>query len=396
MNNYPNGPEKYKSISDMNLMEAFDYIQTLSTVPESITEEYEQKKQEELKVIGDFTKRFNPMLLRDYIAKGIFSIEELEVRKLMCRDLLPVLMDYSNIMSHLPDPTQIIPNCRTELAPKSTDVYFFGIPATGKSCILGGLLSSSDRLNYSVLKAGGAYGEALQHYFSKHITPPLSHADWLTTINGYIRDASGNRTNINLIELPGESFAVDIVSQTSNSLSFEQMGTGATQLLQGDNPKEFFLVIDSSKNEVEFQYEVQREREDGSVFYESEKLYLSQQVCIKKFIELLQLPENKKIMKKVKAINFILTKADKISVNAASRNAACFEHIQTIYKNEIEELKEYCIKRGINKATKGHPVLYPCSLGEFYACDIFNFDPTDCNTIINAIERFAPKPIFKF
>lgn len=275
-----------------------------------------------------------------------------------------------------------------------TDVYLFGTPGTGKTCLLMGL-AGADGEGYSLnMKKGpgGPYAAALMEYVAAGLTPGRTYGKFVTTINGHIdrTDKRGKTVhhNINLVEMSGEEFALRIAD--GQEVSLENMGTGATNLLRNKNRKVFFIIVDPSKEKVKVNYIEEVHDADGTLVAQRVRYrYISQLTILNKFVGLFELPENADIMSRVDAIHFIVTKAD-ILGDAKDRLRKASEHLLENYLAPVNHLKSYCrttkrINYSSNKAECYSPKVFTFSLGKFYLGDVFDFDKAETLQIIRTI-----------
>ena len=256
-----------------------------------------------------------------------------------------------------------------------TDVFFFGIPSTGKTCLIMGLLGSTIA-HWSSNVFSGRYASGLDDYRDYGKVPPSTNQDFVALINGTIYDSDNAAVKhpVNLIDMAGETFANKIANNPDCTLTFEDMGEGVPELLQNDNDKVFFIVVDPTRDLVKLQ---------------STGNYVSQANTMKRFVDLFSSDE--KLMRKVKGIHFIVTKADMLDENPAhpdlyKRNDHAKLKLRQ-YRKILNYLKEICkpSKFNINVNSRNLPKLYSFSLGRFYLGGIFEYDPTDSDKIIKVI-----------
>ncbi len=310
------------------------------------------------------------------IDEGLVTDESWETLQLD-RSIFPNIQDY---MREDPD-IQAPAGC--------TDIYLFGTPGTGKTCLLMGLTGANGRgytLNMKV--QGGAYAAALQQYVNAGLTPGSTHGKFVTTINGQVHEENRRGQvlthSINLVEMSGEEFALRIAE--GQGVSLADMGTGATNLLRNENRKVFFIIVDSTKDMVKVEYVEEVKDAEGNVIDERiRKKYISQLGILGKFVSLFELPENQEIMKRVDAIHFVVTKADMLG-DRTVRLERARELLQRRYLGPVEQLKNYCRKtKRINYSTSYKPQVFTFSLGQFYLGDVFKFDSEETIKIIDTI-----------
>lgn len=126
-------------------------------------------------------------LVTRYLDNGVFKKYELIDEGLitddsweklfMDREAYPRLADYQ-----VPDPDLQAPaDC--------TDVYLFGTPGTGKTCLLMGLTGANGNgYSLNMKAAGGPYASALQQYVYAGITPARTFGSFVTVINGTVKE----------------------------------------------------------------------------------------------------------------------------------------------------------------------------------------------------------------
>ena len=310
------------------------------------------------------------------IDEGLVTDESWETLQLD-RDLFPNIQDYQREDPNIQAPA----DC--------TDIYLFGTPGTGKTCLLMGLTGANGQgytLNMRV--QGGPYASALQQYVNAGITPGRTFGRFVTTINGQVNETTrrGNIVShrINLVEMSGEEFALRIAG--NQDVAFTNMGVGATNLLANANRKVFFIIVDSTKDMVKVEYVEEVKDAEGNVIDERiRKKYISQLDILNKFVSLFELPENQEIMKRVDAIHFVVTKADMLGDRTVRLDRAR-DLLKTKYAGPVEQLKNYCRQtKRINYSTGYKPQVFTFSLGQFFLGDVFKFDTSETIKIVDTI-----------
>lgn len=268
-----------------------------------------------------------------------------------------------------------------------TDVFMFGIPSTGKTCIIMGLLGASS-FDWNSKRFGGDYASQLNEYLDAGMTPNSTIGDFVTLIEGSITDENNENIShpINLIDMAGEAFADKIAANPDGKVSFEDMGIGATKLLSSNNDKVFFIIVDPTVEVVKKERRVRLTDPEGNVYYELAQVSVQQKSTVKKLVDLFTLEENKHIMRRVKAIHFIVTKSDMLDVEG-DRDEVAQSRIKQKYSQPLNTLKRICSEKqfAINVRSGYLPKLYTFSLGQFYLGGVYDYDPSDANKIINVI-----------
>lgn len=295
----------------------------------------------------------------------------------------------TNIENDLPDMAQAIASSTPECKEGFTDVYFFGIPSTGKTCVLMGLTRSRS-LQINLASGGGDYVVALQQYTDVGVAVPRTPGNFVTTLESSIREKEAKEVHrVNLVEMAGEDFATNIVNNPNHIYTFEDMGKGATQLMKNDNHKVFFLIIDPTVDKLRFTHEVSDgfDEETGLPLSRIENLLVNQRALMQKLVNLFQDPSNSEIMKKVDAIHIIMTKADLLGDNIEREEKAKQIFYEKYADDILDPLYQLCKEYNINTNTHYYPKLYTYSLGTFYVGGYYEYDPTDSDRLVKAIKN---------
>lgn len=379
--------EKIKRSHDLYQVNDYRNDHPDSLFKNDIESVYYQLRDDELMKMKATPSDYSRDSVDKLISTNIFTVWELIDEELMTEESWDKLLLDRECFPNIQDFQVENPNIQ---APENcTDVYLFGTPGTGKTCLLMGLTGANGSgYTINMRTNGGPYAAALQQYVNEGITPGHTFGKFVTTINGEVKeeDKHGNVIyhRINFVEMSGEEFALGIADH--KKVAFADMGTGATNLLQNSNRKVFFIIVDSTKPRVKVEYlEDVRDAEGNLIGQNIRKKYVSQLDIMNKFVSLFELPENQEIMSRVDAIHFVATKADMLG-DSTTRLAKARELLLSTYQGPIEQLKNYCRRtKRINYSTNYNPQVFTFSLGRFYLGDVFNFDKTETLKIIDTI-----------
>lgn len=255
----------------------------------------------------------------------------------------------------------------------NTDVFFFGVPGSGKSCVLAGLMAQTGNLGFSFDPrgngGGGNYAIELRNYARRSMLPPKTDDLYIQVIDAEINDEQNRLHKLSLIEMAGERTAA--FAAIENPENLEDLGPGAAQLLSNDNNKVLFFVIDPT-NEKNIR-----------VSEDSDQWYMQSDVlnCISSLLS-----KNKSLMKKIVAIHVILTKSDTLGEYVDSTT---LQQVLTTqgYSAVLGDLKKICEKYNINKQTGFQVGIYPFCVGKFMPGDVYTFDDTDSLKILRVIQK---------
>lgn len=255
----------------------------------------------------------------------------------------------------------------------NTDVYFFGVSGSGKTCVLAGLMSLTGQLGFKFDPrgpgGGGNYAMELRNYARTSMLPPQTDQNYIQVIDGEINDEDNHLHKISLIEMSGEKTA--LFAAIENATDLADLGPGASGLLSNDNNKVIFFVIDPTN-------EKNVEMGQGSQQWVMQSDVLN---CVSSLLS-----KNKGLMKKVVAIHVILTKSDTLG-DYVDRDVIQEVLNSQGYQAVLEDIKGICEQYNINKQTGFHVGLYPFCVGKFMPGDVYTFDNTDSLKILRVIQK---------
>lgn len=354
-------------------------------------------KQGEIAAMHNNPNNYEVSRLMKLLNDGIATERELIKANVITDNILKILRN-PNINIDLPDIEKAIENSRAECSEGYTDVYFFGVPSTGKTCVLMGL-SRAESLTIDTATGGGEYASALQEYTDAGVTVKRTPGTFVTTLDATICSPTNSNLShkVNLVEMSGEEFAFQIAKNEDGVFSFEDMGTGATRLLMNGNKKVFFLIIDPTVDVIHIEREIVDgyDEETGKPIKRIEYAAANQRTIIQKMVDLFGKDENRDIMKNVDSIHIILTKADTLG-NIIEREDKAYNLFKVKYSHDILKPKflDLCKECNINSNTEFFPKLYTFSLGDFYVGGFYEYHPSDSNKLVTAIMN-GTRPIRK-
>lgn len=343
----------------------------------------EELKNEKLKAIKAHLGQYTLYDYREWTAPGgIFTDADFIAAGIVTRESLKAL--------EVPETERDLNLSKTnyDCPAGCTDVYFLGIPNTGKTCILMGLLNTDGKhLDWDHFRFGGDYGCELQKLCDKWVTPMSTLGDFATLFTGAITDYEDESIihPVNLIEMAGEAFALKIAQNKDAKVTISDLGDGIPQMLSNPNDKIFFIVIDPTSDDAKCK---KRMEVDGKT--ELVEIAVPQKATLTKFCDLLSAKENKEIMRKVRGLYIITAKADRLGT-PEEREAKSVKIVTGRYSQSVEKLKKLCHPNiyDLNALTNNEIRVFPFSLGNFYLGNSFKYDPADSERIIRIISRLA-------
>lgn len=309
-----------------------------------------------------------------------------------------------------PDELKLIVETNFESAPNNTDVYFWGVPGSGKSTVLAGLLNVGKvgPLYLEILTqgvhAGYPYARLLKNYLNNKLFPASTRtrnakgnpfADpandsldngindkFIQIIDAKLEVGDGSEHLLSIIEMPGErtlEFAgatvVDPAGAPAPGKAFKKLddllGRGTTQLFMNANRKVFFFVIDPNPKK---QFEID---------YRGTTVKVDQAGVLNALIQFLKHVPG--LAEKVDAVHVILSKSD---VLENPNDPECIEEkVLDGYRDVIEGLGKLCdAARGNINAQCGHrPHLFTFSLGKVYPGNMNQYKNDDAIKMLKVI-----------
>lgn len=352
---------------------AFTAKHPYSEYREEADRRIQQMKGDLLTDMKRYPFKYNRQMMYDYISTNALTMNDLV-------DMSDTLTDraYSHIKRYptLQDEQRALPVSRLENPTSeegNTDVYFFGVSGSGKTCVLAGLMSLTGQLGFRFDPkgpgGGGNYAMDLRNYARTSMLPPGTDQNYIQVIDCEINDENNRQHKISLIEMSGEKTAV--FAAMDNPTSLDDLGPGAAGLLSNNNNKVIFFVIDPTNEK-----DVRMGNESNQWVMQSDVLN-----CVSSLLS-----KNRGLMKKVVAIHVILTKSDTLG-DYVDR-----EVIQDVlnsqgYQAVLEDIRGICEQYDINKQTGFHVGLYPFCVGKFMPGDVYTFDQTDSLKILRVIQK---------
>lgn len=328
----------------------------------------EEKRVEVLEGIKKNSNQFFPGQIKEFIDNGILTKDDL----IACgipEEVIEMVNNMNQPKLKLGKTPDVIPGGYHE-------VYFWGIPGSGKTCALAAILSKAERLGYLTFATGPGYDymTRLKNIFATDyaILPPPSPVDTTQYLPFTLKkDGEKYPHSISLIELSGEVFQCFYYRNADMQMpsqNHEDTFNSLQRFLGSDNRKIHFFFIDyGNKN-----------KPDQAGYTQSD--YLSAAAIYFK--------KNKVFKKTTDAIYVVLTKSDLMPCSEKEREAQAKEYLKKEnFKSFTNALKDNCIEHSINA---GRLTFEPFSLGNVYFQQICDFNGTTAENIINILLKRVP------
>lgn len=279
--------------------------------------------------------------------------------------------------------------------PDTTDVFFFGVPGSGKTTVLSSLVAMTSkfenirfRLNDRGAHVGWNYATILKSYIDKNVFPTSTMesfesqtmSDDTTTDKSFIQiiDAEiledtpkGVLTHkVSLIDMPGERTLKFAGAKGEITDLDEALGTGTSELFRNSNHKIIFFVLDSQENAS------YRVKYNGQIIPVSADMALNSVVTL-----LLDVPE---IASKIVSVHAILTKSDLIK---PAINDVTIDESLKRYESFTSSLVDLCdpTKNSINSHCGHTPYVFPFTLGQVFPGNMVKPKPYEAGKILKVI-----------
>lgn len=339
---------------------------------ETIRQEEEATKREVTERIRRNPNSFTPKMIQEYLGNGDINRHNL-INAGIPEKIIDCLDNISSPILELGKAPQAIPEGYTE-------VYFWGIPGSGKTCALAAILSTAEKNGYLEIAQGPGYNYMVQlkNIFNGDIAflPAASPVDTTQYLPFTLKKPDEKYArSVSLIELSGEIFECFLFKNANKSLpSIEHEATfnSLINFLKGDNRKIHFFFIDyDRKNTIDIKGYCQADYLNAAATFFNNKQY-----------DLFK--------KTTDAIYIVITKSDLIDCPKNERKNQIKQYLKDAnFTAFVNSLRTKCRDNSIN----GKRILAtPFALGDVYFKQVCTFDDETSNNIIDILmRRIAPQ-----
>lgn len=273
------------------------------------------------------------------------------------------------ILSYNRPPDLPIYTSPIELQKGRTEVYFWGTPASGKTCTLGAVLSSAYTKG-KLVKRGGAleYMDGLKNIFNptgiSRLPNSTSNA-CIYDMNVDLKDEKNRRHPITMIDLAGEIFKCIYFSSQGIELDDDRqriLTTTFNYLKDRRNKKIMFFVVEYDGHD--------RVWDDNTNLNMSD--YLDR--CLNYLNDL------KVISNSVNGIYVLVTKSDKITCEYKDQAVDAQKYVEKYFNGFWETLKEISKSCGVKDLK-----VIPFSVGNVVAKQLCEYNGKYASLVINNI-----------
>jgi hypothetical protein len=255
-----------------------------------------------------------------------------------------------------------------------TEVYFWGIPGSGKTCALAAILSTAQKLGYLEIASGPGFDYMLQlkNIFTNNISvlPGPSPEDTTQYLPFTLKKPNERFSrSVSLIELSGEIFQCFLRKNAGKELKddHEKTFNSLSRFLNGNNRKIHFFFIDYNEgNKLDQEGYTQSDYLNAAASFFNDR-------------------NNNFFKKSTEAIYIVLTKSDLMPCDKDERVSQVKEHLMNNnFLAFVNVLRSRCRENSIN----GNKILgTPFALGNVYFNDLCEFDSESAENIIDILMR---------
>lgn len=294
-------------------------------------------------------------------------------------------------------------NFRSDL--NNTDVYFFGVPGSGKSTVLAGLLNvkTYGDLRLGILTHGGHigynYATVLTQYLKDNLFPqstktrfdskgstsdnPFENSNtreeenvgdkFIQIIDAELKNAKTSEVHrLSIIEMPGERTLDFAAADVKNIEEMDKLlGKGTRELFMNDNRKVFFFVIDPNA------------KKSYKLPLNGQIVQVTQEAALEALVQFIGKVPN--LLTKVDAAHVILSKSDMLK--DPQDFSSIQEDVLEDYAGFIEGMKDLCDPAfgNVNVQCGRTPRLFTFSLGKIYPGNMNEYRKDDAAKLLEVI-----------
>lgn len=266
-----------------------------------------------------------------------------------------------------------------------TEVYFLGLPGTGRTTILSGLIYEFIRQGIGVYCPQCVGEEDVTYRMYKSLLssirlhkPLVGNGTDLGTCIKIDVKKNSRITKLNFIDCGGESVRDSAFNQIKPERERVRSGGFIEEFWKNKNKKILFFVIDYSRYEDCYGIDqneflrclLQRLSSDGP---DPEN------------------PQKECTMSRVETVAILVTKSDLMqSETLVDKLHEAMERIQERSSCFMNELKDFSKQFGINKANNYKPYVMLYSIGKFYVGNTYVYNPCYSKNLLDFIIQISP------
>lgn len=271
-----------------------------------------------------------------------------------------------------------------------TDVFFLGVPRSGKSSVLSGLIYQlwKDGFAGYVPQIVNGYDPCMAYYqglirATATKKPPVPTATDTVSFMKIDLVKGREKSELTIVEMAGEAFRQAATKIASPSQAGVWKELGAEKCLRSTNKKVLFFVLD---------YSAIRGINPMCTAFDQLQILNSALTTLCNDGPDPNRPSRNCTMSKVETVTILVTKSDLMGSNLTvqQRLEEAKRYMSVHFRNFMNQLMLVSREFGCNSANNYQPYFMTFSLGDFYVGNTFVFNPTDSRQIIDFIHTITP------
>lgn len=381
----------WKIARERNTVKAYrEYLEIHHSIGEHIAEAIEMieklsKKGEVLEAMTEDPNKYNAQEIREMVDDNV--IEKDDVKRIFGNDFAKEIFNFTT-------PAQLVSgNVELPKELKSTEVYFWGMPSSGKTCAMGAIMSRANQKPYGLLGmpcSAHDYMNRLKNVFGYtgklKVLPSSTSDDFIGEMRFKLTDPGSKEPHdMTCIDVAGEIFKTVYYSRNGLYVDNQRLETlnKVMKLLNAPSPNDnihFFVV----------EYGLDAQKDDGIMVED----YLGETLNFLQGAEPAQGDmKNKNIFsKKTVGVYVLLTKFDMLLVDVGNGCDWCDSSVSDEDKaTAYVKHKLYSLHQNITKACQKSGIanfkVLPFSVGEVKAQKLCRFDDEYTRGVLNELIR---------
>lgn len=382
-------PEEWNKMKDIVIWESVDkksmysIKEYLKDRPKSIfsseaKDALDELRKEELYKMKEFPEVYTSEIIFNYLDSDLFHPEELIKAGVATMDSLRKMNTDSW------DSTDECSNDLYQTPDSCPEIYLFGLPYTGKTTILSSLVGTSSN-EYYLDMTGGNCVYSLWRSAEKSIFPNATRHGELSLLYMNILNNPHNKNSeyrkVKIIDVAGEDFCFKMVCNNFNA-NLDRTDLSISSFLTDNNPKVFFVIVDPTWiSKPLINKKKMMDRFSGEYLVTKDEEF-SQEYVLCSFFSMLRSPEYRILMQKVRAVNIVVTKADRLGATVEERLNAAQNIIKESCGRSYHILEDCCKYYGLPT-----PRIIPISIGKVYVGGVYEHETISVPLLIEAIKE---------
>lgn len=275
-----------------------------------------------------------------------------------------------------------------------TDIFFLGVPRSGKSTVLSALFYTMFREGrwkhvvnkdrHTGIDPSLQYYQGLLRAVQAHKPPESTATDTISYISMDVPAGMNKQytAHLNFVEISGEAvekLSQSIMTNDGSTVVWERLG--ASNVMRNNNKKVLFFLLD---------YNTILGNRHGMA-------ELDQELTLKTALDVLTNDGRGKYnqdgctMSKVESVAILLTKADLMDTDdVQKRTELAMDYLKSNFRGFMNSLSQYCVRFDINHNNGNRPLILTYSAGKFYVGNTMVFNERDTLELASRIEDLVP------